>query len=106
MRASPIRRVRMTGSSASRAARYDPGLRGAKDGSIELTGVVINRHSVRPVVRFVNGEGRTVEETEGHWPRVLDMEAIDRDPPKGTEAFRALKRAVGWKPRERAYEKA
>lgn len=106
MRASPIRRVRMTGSSASRAARYDPGLRGAKDGSIELTGVVINRHSVRPVVRFVNGEGRTVEETEGHWPRVLDMEAIDRDPPKGTEAFRALKRAVGWKPRERASDKA
>ena len=106
MRASPIRRVRMTGSSASRAARYDPGLRGAKDGSIELTGVVIKRHSVRPVVRFVNGEGRTVEETEGHWPRVLDMEAIDRDPPKGTEAFRALKRAVGWKPRERASDKA
>lgn len=106
MRASPIRRVRMTGSSASRAARYDPGLRGAKDGSIELTGVVINRHSVRPVVRFVNGEGRTVEETEGHWPRVLDMEAIDRDPPKGTEAFRALKRAVGWNPRERASDKA
>lgn len=106
MRASPIRHVRMTGSSASRAARYDPGLRGAKDGSIELTGVVINRHSVRPVVRFVNGEGRTVEETEGHWPRVLDMEAIDRDPPKGTEAFRALQRAVGWKPRERASEKA
>lgn len=34
------------------------------------------------------------------------MEAIDRDPPKGNEAFRALKRAVGWKPRERASDKA
>lgn len=33
---------------------------------------------MRPVVRFVNAEGAAVEETEGRWPKPVDIAAIDR----------------------------
>lgn len=99
LRASPIRRVRMKGEAAVRAVKYDPGLKGVKNGPVELTGVVINRHSIRPVVRFVNAEGKILEEIEGHWPKVLDMDMLDRDPEAGSSAWKALNRAVNWKPR-------
>lgn len=99
LRASPIRRVRMTGEAAVRAVKYDPGLKGVQKGPVELTGVVINRHSIRPVVRFVNADGKILEEIEGHWPKVLDMDMLDRDPEAGSSAWKALNRAVNWKPR-------
>ena len=81
LRASPIRRAAFTGASVPKARRYDPGMRGMKTPSGEaviLTGVVVNRHSVRPVVRFINAEGGAVEETEGRWPKPVDIAAIDR----------------------------
>ena len=81
LRASPIRRAAFTGASAPKARRYDPGMRGMTTPSGEaviLTGVVVNRHSVRPVVRFINAEGGAVEETEGRWPKPVDIAAIDR----------------------------
>lgn len=101
LRASPIRRVAITGESTPRARRYDAGLKTASGLSssmhepVILTGVVVNRLSVRPVVRFINAEGQAVEETEGRWPKVVDLAAIDRSPQQPSKVLSALARKRG-----------